>query len=108
MMEHKAMVFGDALSAFWEKEAQEHIANKWSHWVDRLINAVGTTRVGTLLKRGAPLGNSPENGHRADPFGFAFPPPKCSSPHLSSTQVLTPAPRTYTSARIIGFCAVWF
>jgi hypothetical protein len=34
-------------------------------------------------------------------------PPKCSSPHLSSTQVLTPAPRAYTSARIIGFCAIW-
>jgi hypothetical protein len=53
-MEHKAMVYGDALSAFWEKEAQEHIAKKWSFWVNRLINAVGRTRVGTLLKRCAP------------------------------------------------------
>jgi hypothetical protein len=47
------MVYGDALSAFWEKEAQEHIAKKWPHWVNRLLNAVGTTRVGTSLKRGA-------------------------------------------------------
>jgi hypothetical protein len=27
---HKAMVYGDALSAFLGKEAQGHIAKKWS------------------------------------------------------------------------------
>jgi hypothetical protein len=46
-MELKAMVYGNALSAFLEKEAQEHIAKKWSLWVNRLINMLGTTRVGT-------------------------------------------------------------
>jgi hypothetical protein len=70
-MEHKAMVYGNALSAFWEKEAQEHIAKKWPHWLNHLINAVGTIRVGTFLKRGGPPGNSPENGRGADSFGFA-------------------------------------
>jgi hypothetical protein len=60
-MEHKAMVYGDARSAFWEKKAQKHIAENWPHWLNRLINAVGTSRVGSLLKRGAPPpgGNSP-------------------------------------------------
>ena len=43
------MVYGDALSAFWEKETQEIIAKNWSHWVSRLINAVGTRRVGRSL-----------------------------------------------------------
>jgi hypothetical protein len=50
------MVCGDALSAFWGKEAQEHIAKKWPFWVNRLVNAVGTTRVGTPLNRCAPPG----------------------------------------------------
>ena len=50
------MVYGGALSAFWEKEAHEHIAKKLSLWVSRLINAAGITRVGTLLKRCAPPG----------------------------------------------------
>ena len=65
------MVYGDALSAFWEKEAQEHIAKKLSHRVSRLISAVGATREGTSLKCGAPPGNSPENGRGTDSFGFA-------------------------------------
>ena len=65
------MVYGNALSAFWEKEAQEHIAKKWPHSLNHLINAVGTIRVGTFLKRGGPPGNSPENGRGADSFGFA-------------------------------------
>jgi len=47
VMEHKAMIYGDVLSAFWEKEAHGHIAKKCSHWASPLINAVGTPRVGT-------------------------------------------------------------
>jgi hypothetical protein len=50
------VVCGDALSAFWEKEALVHIAKKWSLWVNRLINAAGTTRVGTSLNRCASPG----------------------------------------------------
>ena len=65
------MVYGDALSAFWEKEAQEHIAKKLSHRVSRLISAVGATREGTSLKCGAPPGISPENGRGTYSFGFA-------------------------------------
>jgi hypothetical protein len=59
------------MAAFWEKEAQEHIAKKLSLWMNHLINAVGTTRVGTSLKCCAPPRNSPENGRGADSFGFA-------------------------------------
>jgi hypothetical protein len=68
-MEHKAMVYGDALSAFLEKKAQEHIAKKWSHSVNRLINAVGITRVGTLLKRGAPWATRKRTGTGRVPSG---------------------------------------
>jgi hypothetical protein len=64
------MVYGDAPSAFWEKEAQEHISKKWPHWVNRVINAVGTTRVGTSLKRGAPRATRQRTGARRIPSGL--------------------------------------
>jgi hypothetical protein len=69
-MEHKTMVYGDALSAFWEKEAQGRIAKKWSHWVNRLISAVGTTRVDSSLKRGAPRATRQRTGAGRIPSGL--------------------------------------
>jgi len=65
------MIYSDALSAWWEKESQDHIVRRWPQWVNRFINAVGTSRVGTMATRGGPPGNSPENGRGTDAFGFA-------------------------------------
>jgi hypothetical protein len=64
------MVYGDALSAFWEKEAQEHIAKKLSHRVSRLISAVGATREGTSLKCGAPRATRQRTGAGRIPSGL--------------------------------------
>ena len=66
------MIYSDALSAWWEKEAQKYLALYWLHLVNRFINAVGTSRVGTLAKGNkGPSGNSPENGRGTDAYGFA-------------------------------------
>ena len=63
----------------------------------------------TRGKTGPKTMNMPTKGLSTNPPAppLLLPSPKCSSPHLSSTKVLTPAPRAYTSARIIGFCAIW-
>ena len=71
VMEDKWMVYGDALSAWYEKEAQEHLAKKYPLLKDRIIVPVGTSRVGTTAKRGGPPGYSPENARATDSFGFA-------------------------------------
>ena len=71
VMEDRWMVYGDALSAWYEKEAQEHLAKKYPLLKDRIIVPVGTSRVGTTAKRGGPPGNSPVNARATESFGFA-------------------------------------
>jgi hypothetical protein len=71
IMEKRYMIYADALSAWWEKEAQEFILKHWPHLINRFIDAVGTSRVGTLARKKGPPGNSPENGRGTDSFGFA-------------------------------------
>ena len=70
-MEDKWMCYGDALSAWHEDESQQYLKDKYPQHFDRFIRPVGTSRVGTTLKRLGPPGNSPENARGTDAFGFA-------------------------------------
>ena len=61
-----------------------------------------TTNIPTKRLRNNPSSPLPPS----PPFPLPSPEMQQPTPQLHSS--LTPAPRTYTSARIIGFCAVWF
>ena len=70
-MQDKWMCYADAMAAWGEKEAQEHLAKKWPEYAVRFIRPVGSSRVGTTLKHVGPPGNSPENARGTDSFGFS-------------------------------------
>jgi hypothetical protein len=70
-MQDKWMCYADAMAAWGEKEAQDHLAKKWPDYAARFIRPVGLSRTGTTLKHVGPPGNSPENARGTDSFGFA-------------------------------------
>ena len=70
-MQDTWMCYADAMAAWGEKEAQEHLAEKWPAYAGRFIRPVGTSRVGTTAKHVGPPGNSPENVRGTDAFGFS-------------------------------------
>lgn len=72
-MQDKFMIFHDALSTWYEGEAQEYIKQQHPGYADRFIRPVGTTAAGTIYNTGTisrPPGNSPENARGLDAYGF--------------------------------------